>query len=406
MPNDDDEPLAHPHHPRVLAVIRAVLRDNRWPEHDLDNGVSEVELRAWAAQKRPRPTTVGGWKALCREVAKNMAIDRVRSENVGGKEATAPSERLDDREASNNPDTMDAAIDRQRALEGMRAVVPAQDLPVFDRWALGFKQKEIAKDLRMPPREVSRKVSGLRQRFSTRYSAAMVGALLAAVVGAYFLFRDKLGPDDRAHNQVPAPSTVPSTPPGPSPEQLAQRAKADELRKLASAECAEHKWSECDQDLERAGQLDEAGDGRRAVQRLHQKAMRGEAQDLEVKKAPGAGRSLAPDAKPKLVAAIAASQGQELRLVCAPGAEPAHLCDQLAAAIGSAGWTVTREPLVTDAGVMHGMLIQVATDANDATQRAADALADGLYKGYLVSRGPDDVAPGSGATLRLTVGAP
>ncbi len=82
MPADDDEPLAHPHDPRVRAVSRAVLLDNRWPKHDLEDAVDDVEFRAWASQ--PHPTTLGGWKALCRTIALAKAIDRIRSEKVEG----------------------------------------------------------------------------------------------------------------------------------------------------------------------------------------------------------------------------------------------------------------------------------------------------------------------------------
>jgi DNA-directed RNA polymerase specialized sigma24 family protein len=400
---DDDEPLAHPYQPRVLAVIRAVLLDNRWPKHEIEDGVSKVEFRAWAS-KKPHPTTVGGWSALCRDVAKKMAIDRVRSERVGGKEATEPSDRLDEREAANSPDTMDAAIDRRRALAEMATVVPAEDRPVFDRWALGFSQKEIAKDLELHPREVSRKVSSLRDRFSTRYTAAAVGALLAAVVGAYFVFRDKLGPDEEAHH--PQPSSSPSAPPGPSPEQLAQqqRAKADDLRKTAAVECAAHKWGACYAHIDDASKLDPQGDEARAVERLRSKANRGLIQQqLEAKEAPAA-RALLPEAKPSFVAGLAASKGQALRVVCTRGAEPAHLCDQLVAAITSAGWIVTRTNVAADAGVPHGVLLEVATDADDATQAAADLLATGLERSAVAARGPDDAVPGGDAPLRMTIG--
>jgi hypothetical protein len=70
---DDDAPLSHPHHHQVLAVIRVVLRDSRWPKHLLENRISKVEFRARASRK-PHPTTVGSWKALCREIAKSMAV--------------------------------------------------------------------------------------------------------------------------------------------------------------------------------------------------------------------------------------------------------------------------------------------------------------------------------------------
>ena len=90
--------------------------------------------------------------------------------------------------------------------------------------------------------------------------------------------------------------------------------------------------------------------------------------------------------------------------MCASAPEPSQLCDQLAAAITRAGWTVTRAKLATDAGVVHGMVIDVATDAGDATQNAADALATGLGQAFLLTRGPHDAAPGGDAPLRLIVG--
>jgi DNA-directed RNA polymerase specialized sigma24 family protein len=406
MAGDDDESLTHPHDRRVLTVIRAVLLENRYPQHELEDGVGTVEVRAWAS--KPRPATVGKWKALCRKIAKELAIDRTRSEIVGGKESERPTDLADEREASNSGDTMDAAIDRRRAIEEIAALLSEEERPVFLKLALGSSQAEIAKDLRMRPREVSRHVSSMRQRFVK--VLAPVGLMAVLAVGAWLLFKDKLGPDDQAHNQTPSPSSVPSAPPGPSPEQLArlqqQRAKAEELRKLASAECASGSWTTCNNDLEKASDQDPEGEHTRRVKRLWGEVNRGLIQqEIESKGVPAA-RSLRPDEKAKVVAAIAASRGQTLRLVCAPGAEPSHLCDQLAAAITSAGWTVTRTNVGADAGLPHRMVIEVSTDAAEATQDAADALAAGLEKGYLLAYGPEDMPPGGDAPLRLTVGAP
>ena len=63
--------------------------------------------------------------------------------------------------------------------------------------------------------------------------------------------------------------------------------------------------------------------------------------------------------------------------------------------------------LATDAGDVHGMEIEVATDLGDATQSAADALAADAGTGVPAhARGPRDAAPSPGgdAPLRLTVG--
>ncbi|HEY5241189.1 MAG TPA: hypothetical protein VIJ22_06985, partial [Polyangiaceae bacterium] len=207
----------------------------------------------------------------------------------------------------------------------------------------------------------------------------------------------------------PSPSatpSVPQVPPGPSPEQLAQeqRAKADELRKVAAVECAAEKWHKCDAHLKDAAKLDPQGDEARRVQRLQSKVSRGLVlEQLEAKEAP-AKRVLPPEAKALFVAGLATSKGQALHVVCAKDAEPSHLCDQLVPVIREGGWVVTRTNVAADAGLTHGMLIEIASDADDATQAAADTLATGLERSFLFARGPNDAAPGGDAPLRLTVG--
>jgi DNA-directed RNA polymerase specialized sigma24 family protein/phosphotransferase system HPr-like phosphotransfer protein len=401
MPDrDDDEPLSHPHDKRVLATIRAVLLENRWPQSELEDGIATVEVRAW--DTKPRPTTVGGWKALCRKIAKDMAVDRTRSEMAEGKESARPTDLADEHEAAHGGDAMEAAIDRRKAITEIAAQLSPEERPVFVKWALGSTQAEIAKELAMKPREVSRHVSTMRTRFQR--VLAPVGLMAVLAIGAYFLFRDRLGPDEKAHNQVP--SSVPSAPPGLSPEQLAQeqRAKADELRKVAAVECAAESWDKCYAHIDDASKLDPQGDEARGVQRLRSKANRGLIQQqLEGKVAPGA-RSLPADAKASFVAGLAASKGQALRVVCAKGAEPSRVCNQLVAAITSAGWAVTRTDVATDAGLPHGTVIDVAADADDATQAAADLLATGLERSAVAARGPNDAPPGGDAPLRLTIG--
>ena len=96
----------------------------------------------------------------------------------------------------------------------------------------------------MKPKEVSRKVSSMRARFQKMLPAVAVLALLA--VGAYFVFRTRLGPDDQAQHQQPSATPAPSAPPGPSPEQLAeQQRQADDLRQLAVADCTAGHWDSC-----------------------------------------------------------------------------------------------------------------------------------------------------------------
>lgn len=84
-----------------------------------------------------------------------------------------------------------------------------------------------------------------------------------------------------------------------------------------------------------------------------------------------------------------------------------HLCGQLAEAMKASGWTVERiaPSAAADGGVTYGERVEVATGADEATQNAADALADTLEGFQILAQGPDDMAPQpSGAPVRVTVG--
>ncbi|MGH7294894.1 MAG: LytR C-terminal domain-containing protein [Polyangiaceae bacterium] len=97
-----------------------------------------------------------------------------------------------------------------------------------------------------------------------------------------------------------------------------------------------------------------------------------------------------------------------MELACAPGAEPQHLCGELAAALQKSGWIVTRphlkEPVAVGGQVVHRTRVLVARDADDATQAAADTLADALEGALLRTGGPDDAPEGAAAPLTLVVG--
>src|ERR1700722_7288729 len=89
----DDAQLTHSHHPKVLAAIRGTLLANKWPRYQIDDAVYQVAAEAW--ESLPHPTTVGGWKALGRSIAKRRAIDRIRSEEADGKHSEVASDRAD-----------------------------------------------------------------------------------------------------------------------------------------------------------------------------------------------------------------------------------------------------------------------------------------------------------------------
>jgi hypothetical protein len=198
------------------------------------------------------------------------------------------------------------------------------------------------------------------------------GALAVLAVGAALVVARRT-PSPSPTGTSPIPS-VPTAPPGLSPEEVKaalRRGKAEERAKARVQSQARR--DEIRSDAERNGVL--AGP-----------------------------RYFLPDATPDVVKVLANWKGQALRLQCVAGPEPKHLCDQLAAVMKTAGWNVTRVDLAADAGAPQGLLVEVATDADDATQDAADGLADSLVEGLLYANGPRDMPPGGGAALQMTVG--
>jgi hypothetical protein len=208
----------------------------------------------------------------------------------------------------------------------------------------------------------------------------------------------------------------PHGPPEPEPAAVAQR-EAEDLRKLAKADCNAGQWGECTAKLDRASDLDPQGNLARSVQRMRKQANRASIlQRAEVEPSLGARAPRALDREQRgLLAATlhgdaeGGGAGVHVLLACATASEPAHFCDELAAVLKKARWTVTREriaPASPDTGVTAPRLqrIDVARDADDATQTAADALADGLESAGIVVEGPADAAPDAQQpSLRVTV---
>jgi hypothetical protein len=278
----------------------------------------------------------------------------------------------------------------------------------------GAQPAQPAKQAPEPPAKV---VSLAAEREKRRRPVAWVTLVAAAAAVAVLVGGGAAVVALREPAPVPRPSaptqSVTAEPEGLSPEVLAQRQQsrqhlAEALRDQAAAWCGAEEWAKCQASLAQASQLDPAGDGARAVQRLRGKASRGLTTEMMESK-PGlvVPRGLTKEGAAALAEKIAPMAGQSAQLACARTGEAGHLCDLLAAAMRKDGWTVTRAPLVeaADAGKLHGLRVTVATDAPDAVQAAADALADGLEGAYLATTGPDDAEPGADVPLRVMVGA-
>lgn len=240
--------------------------------------------------------------------------------------------------------------------------------------------------------------------------AAAVGAVVLGGGGAvYVALRDE-PPAPVPTTPGPAPEPTAPTPP---PEAVAATERAAKLRKEAHAECDDEKWTECAESLAEAAQLDPEGKGTRDVRRMYGKIHRERAdEDRHAKPGSLVPRTLSPGRAADLRQQLKPYAGQRIDLLCEGTAEPLVLCAQLASVFKGAGWVVKKTNARAGTIAFHGMHLEVATGADDATEDAADALAAGIDQDvWAYVEGPDDMAPAAaegGAAdvgpLRLTVG--
>lgn len=266
-----------------------------------------------------------------------------------------------------------------------------------------------------PPKVASLEVAREKKRGGGGRSVAWVtlaaAAAAVALLGGGGVIVALNSPDPTPSAPVPS-APEPHGPPEPAPTAVAQR-EAEDLRKLAKVDCSAEEWNDCIAKLDQANELDPAGSGARAVLRLSKEAMRGrnaQAAELKPSFTKPAPRTLDAEQRGWLVAALhedGGGAGQHAQLACAAAEEPAHFCEQLAASMRKAGWVVARVKapnLGADASVRRVQRIEVATDADEGTQAAADALGDALEGDGILMKGPVDVAPDPQLpSLRVTV---
>ena len=342
------------------------------------------------SEKRPKRSPAEAWEAI--------AKSRLRQE--GERVAKMSRAEID---ASLEARGVDASAARERGaalaakLLAQRAAATAAPAPAAAPPPPGPSEKVVSL---AAAREKRRRPLG----FLLLVAAASVAVAIGAGGALYVALE---GPEPAPTGPVPSVPTAP-TAPRPPPELLAKQ-EADRVRGEATALCDHGRWAACLAELRRADALDPAGGASRANVRLEAKTERAaNAAELDAKPSSSAPRSVSPELAAAFTAALSSHTGQALHLACAPGAEPQQLCTQLAAALKKAGWVVTRPRLAAppsvDGAEVHRVLVQVKPDADDATQTAADALADALAGALLRTAGPDD-APEADAPLTLVVGS-
>ncbi len=251
---------------RVLGApeTRRFLHDyirKRVGESDVDDVVQTVLVEALASDRVPEDETeMRKWLI---GVARHKIADHHRR---GGREQPA---ELPDIETAPAP-----VEERELARWAEEQAHSNKDAQKTLQWMAregeGDKLEHIAEEEQLPAARVRQRVSRMRRFMKERWLAELAAVAAVALV-AIVLWRVLREPDvDIARDQPgPDPTTEPSTRPPPIAPRVAE---AGELRKKALQDCDQSRWQPCLEALDKAKELDPAGDTAPAVQEARKKA--------------------------------------------------------------------------------------------------------------------------------------
>ncbi len=231
-------------------ALAAMVR-RRVPAHEVDDVVQATLTEAFVSKTRPEePEALRKW---IWGIARNKVADyhrRARRETFDVPEipTSAPTQGVDD-------------ILRW----AMRELPPGQEPEKTLEWLLqegeGEKLESIAERENLPATRVRQRVSRLRRHFKTRWAAqaAALAALgiVALLALVFFLRREK----------APEPVIAHDTPHEPTPQERAGRMRRDALRS-----CENGAYEPCLDGLDRAKEIDPAGDTAEEIQRARRDA--------------------------------------------------------------------------------------------------------------------------------------
>ncbi|MCC6214958.1 MAG: RNA polymerase sigma factor [Polyangiaceae bacterium] len=222
----------------LLEALRKYAR-SRLATHDADDVVQATLTEALAATAPPRaPEELRRWVF---GIARHKVADVFRR---AARELPADDALLDAPVSSDGVRHEARSLLRWAERELPRGEGAKGTLEWMLREGDGEKLEEIAAEERIPAPRLRQRVSRLRKHLRSRWALA-VGAGLAAL--ALWLAA-----------RAPSPET-------PIARERPPAERAEELRREALARCAGSEWSACLDGLDRARQLDPAGDGAAAV---------------------------------------------------------------------------------------------------------------------------------------------
>ena len=249
---------------RVLGApeTRRFLHDyirKRVGESDVDDVVQTVLVEALASDRVPEDETeMRKWLI---GVARHKIADHHRR---GGREQPA---ELPDIETAPAP-VEERELARWAEEQAHSNKEAQKTLQWMAREGEGDKLEHIAEEEQLPAARVRQRVSRMRRFMKERWLAELA-AVAAIAIAAFVIWRVLREPDVDIARDQPGPTAEPSTRPPPIAPKVAE---AGELRKKALEDCDQNKWQPCLQALDKAKELDPAGDTAPAVRDARKKA--------------------------------------------------------------------------------------------------------------------------------------
>jgi DNA-directed RNA polymerase specialized sigma24 family protein len=268
--------------PEVRRFLEDFVR-RRAPASDVDDLVQTVLVDALASDKVPAE----------REELRKWLVGIARHKVADFHRKTTRERPTDPPEQEAPPAPIEAREMVQWAEEQAGSTREgAQTLGWMAREGEGEKLESIASEEKVPAARVRQRVSRMRRWMKERWAAELAAVALIAVllVIAWRLLRDpKELPEARPENP-PVPTGEPVT---PSPEERAEKLRADALEKCDHAD-----WRGCLDGLDEAKAIDPVGDGAPSVQQARERAQNA----LDLENAPPIEKGPAPTATPSNVA--------------------------------------------------------------------------------------------------------
>jgi DNA-directed RNA polymerase specialized sigma24 family protein len=228
--------------PALRRSLTEMVR-RRLPESDVEDVVQATLIEALASQSAPTADEGDALKRWVFGIARHKVADFHRKSRRESP-TSEPPEGATDGEPHSARDMLRWAEEELPPGDGSK-----ETLNWLLREGEGEKLEAIAASEKLPAPRVRQRVVRLRKHFRERWAAELAAIVAATIAIGVWIWLSKKKPVE-----TPIARDVPSSVVNP------QELSPEETRKLALDLCARHYWKACVDDLDRAAQLDPAGD--------------------------------------------------------------------------------------------------------------------------------------------------